>query len=396
MSKKELLLKRILPVAILLTGVLITIVMIKMRSTPERVTRTYSGPLVEVMIVESQEMQIVVPGTGTAQATQLADITPQVSGKVKTISSRMVDGGFFNKGEFLFSIEKIDYELALERAKASLAQAELELMRNQSMAEIAQLEWERIDQQKDGQRQANPLTLYEPQMKAAEAQVASAESVVRQSELDLSRTVMRAPFNCYVKKEQIDVGQYVRAGTPVATVAGTDAVEIVVPMQLEELSWLQVPRNGKSAKGSLATVRMQIGEDIYNWPGRIIRSFGEIDPRTRMAKVIVAVEDPFGKKAKDIEHRPELAPGMFVEVLMHGTELENVIVIPRGALRDNDTVWTVDENDKLQIRQVEIIRREEKTVLVSSGLNEGDKVILTGLAAAADGMLLRPQLLEAD
>jgi RND family efflux transporter MFP subunit len=395
MSKKDLLLKIFLPIIIILVGVIITIGLVKIRSTPQRVAKTYNGPLVEVMVATKMKKQIVVPGTGTVQPTQEADITPRVSGQVQYISSQMVEGGFSKKGELLFSIEKIDYELALERAKASLAQAELELIRNKSLAEIAQLEWSRIDQT-ENDRQATPLTLYEPQLKAAEAQVASARSAVKQAELELKRTVVRAPFNCYVKNEQIDVGQYVRAGNKVASVAGTDAVEIVIPLQLEELAWLQVPRNGKSGDGSVATVRMFIGEKLNEWQGRIVRSYGEIDPRTRMAKVVVAVKDPFGKKQKNTEPPAELSPGMFAEVLLHGTEMPDVFVIPRGAVRDDDTIWTVDENKKLLIKKVKIVRRERQEVLVTAGLEAGDQVILTGLAAAADGMLLRPQLREAE
>ncbi len=394
MSKKDLLLKILLPIVILLVGILLAVALIKTRSTPQRVARSYSGPLVEVMIAEPSMRQIVVPGTGTVQPTQAADITPQVSGQVKYISSRMVEGGFFKKGDLLFTIEKIDYELALERAKANLAQAELELMRNESQAEIARLEWGRIKQGEA--RRANPLTLYEPQLKAAEAQVASAKSVVKQAELDLSRTSVRAPFNCFIRSEQVDIGQYVRAGTRVATVAGTDRVEVVVPLQLEELAWLEIPRNGRKIEGSPATVRILVGEELQEWRGQIVRSFGEIDPRNRMAKVVVAVNDPYGKNQDEGGSKNELAPGMFVEVLMHGTEMTDVFVVPRGAVRDNDTVWTVDENKKLQIKKVGVARREKQEILVSSGLAAGDRVVLTGLAAAADGMLLRPQVREAE
>ncbi len=267
-------------------------------------------------------------------------------------------------------------------------------MRIRSQAEIARLEWERIEQ--DEARRANPLTLYEPQLKAAEAQVDSAGSVVRQAELNLARTTVRAPFNCFIRSEQVDVGQYVRAGNKVATVAGTDRVEIVVPLQLEELTWLKIPRNGRKLDGSPATVRMSIGETLQEWQGQVVRSFGEIDPRNRMAKVVVSVKDPFGKENDEHEPGVELAPGMFAEVLLHGTEIEGVFVIPREAVRDNDTVWTVDENKKLEITKVEIVRRERENVFVSSGLEEGDQVVLTGLAAAADGMLLRPQVREAE
>ncbi|PLX72331.1 MAG: efflux RND transporter periplasmic adaptor subunit [Desulfuromonas sp.] len=391
MSKKEKLLKVGLPILILLVCILITVVMVKTRSVPQKRATAFAGPLIEVMAASAGERQITVLGTGTVQARQEADITPQVSGKVETLAAQMVEGGFFKKGEMLFAIEAVDYRLALERAKASLAQAELELMRNESQAEIARLEWDRIES--DSTKQANPLTLYEPQLKAAKAQVASARSMVEQAELDLARTKVYAPFNCYVRSEQVDIGQYLRAGTAVAKVAGTDEVEIVVPIPLEEQVWLQIPGESTQGAGSTAQVHMQLGEKRFEWSGRISRSLGEVDPQNRMAKVVVAVSDPFGGSV-DGEDRTGLKPGMFVGVTLHGDVLDGVIAIPRQSLRDNDTVWTVTDDDRLKIEKVEIIRRERQEILIASGIEPGARVVLTGLAAAVDGMLLRPQMQE--
>lgn len=80
---------------------------------------------------------------------------------------------------------------------------------------------------------------------------------------------------------------------------------------------------------------------------------------------------------------------------MLGEELADVIAVPRGALRDNDTVWIADSENRLHIRSVDIIRRERDEILVQAGLQAGEQVVLTGLTGAAEGMLLRPNLREA-
>ena len=118
---------------------------------------------------------------------------------------------------------------------------------------------------------------------------------------------------------------------------------------------------------------------------------GEIDPRTRMARVVVTVDQPLstGSSARSLLN--ELLPGMFVEVLLQGKELVDVIAVPRGALRDDDTVWTADQENRLHIRPVEIVRRERDELLVRAGLLAGEQIVLTGLSGAAEGMLLRPQ-----
>lgn len=390
MKRNGLTLKIILPILLLVIGILVTLLLVKTRSVPEPVERSFSGPLVEVMPVSRVDLPVVVSATGTVRARQAVELTPQVSGRVVSISPRMVEGGFFRAGEELFSLERIDYQLAVERARANLAQAELELERTRSLAEIARLEWQRLPQPPGNQ--PTPLTLYQPQLKNAEAQLAAARAAIGQAELDLERTVLRAPFNCYIRSEQVDLGQYLRAGTPVATVAGTDAVEIVVPLPLEELSWLRIPRGERSIRGSQARVVISLQTRQREWLGEIVRAHGEVDPQTRMASVVVAVKDPYGQQ-QTAGPGADLTPGMFVEVWLQGRVLEDVIALPREALRDHETVW-VAEGDRLSIRQVEIARRERTQVLVSSGLEPGDQVVLTGLSAAAEGMQLRPQLAE--
>ena len=236
--------------------------------------------------------------------------------------------------------------------------------------------------------------MYEPQLKSAKAQRDAALANVKLAELNLKRTRVFAPFNCYIRSEQLGIGQFLNAGSPVAAVAGTDQVEIVVPLPLDELSWLQVPRNGVSQKGSIAKVELQSGSQVYHWQGRITRALGEIDPRNRMARVVVTVDDPFSQNEKNTKLLKDLLPGMFVEVNLQGEEISDVVAVPRGALHDNDTVWIVDDENLLHIRAVDILRRERDEVLVLSGLNAGEKIVLTNLSGAAEGMLLRPQLRE--
>jgi RND family efflux transporter MFP subunit len=270
-----------------------------------------------------------------------------------------------------------------------VAQAEFELAQEESNARVARNEWERLA--KDKEEEPNPLVVYEPQLKRARANVASARAAVRQAELDLQRTALKAPFNCRVRSEEIDLGQYVRSGNSAATVAGTETAEIVVPLPLEELYWLSIPRQGSKVKGSPATVKVAAGDQTFIWEGNVVRSLGEVDPRGRMARVVVAVDDPYHLKKSNGDGVPDLEFGMFVEVAIQGDMLTDVFSIPRGALRQDDTVWVVGEEEKLQIRKINVVRRDRETVLIRNDLKEGDRVILTALQGAANGMKLRPR-----
>ena len=383
--------RALLPFLVIVIALVLTFVLVKSRKTPKPHEAPHLGPLVEVGILTKANRQLLISGTGSAQSRYEVSITPQIKGRVSELSPQMVAGGTFQKGELLFAIEDVDYQLAIAHAQANLAQAELELLRNENLADLARKEWHSLNGEKA--LEPNPLVVYEPQLKSARALRDAAQANVKQAELNLQRTRVFAPFACYVRSEQLEIGQFLNAGAPVATVAGIDQIEIVVPLSLDEIVWLQVPRKGTKQRGSLAKVELQSGGRTFHWQGEITRSLGEIDPRNRMARVVVTVIEPFPRRAENnLLH--DLLPGMFVEVHLQGEELSAVIAVPRGALHDNDTVWLVDDNNKLQIREVEILRRERDEVLIRSGLDGSERIVLTNLSGAAEGMLLRPQLRE--
>ncbi len=383
---KRILLK-ILPLLIILGAAVLMVFMIFIRPAPKKEIKENPGALAEVQTIAAVDHQIVVAGTGTVHARKEATITPQVSGKIIYVSDHFASGGFFRKGQLMFEIEKVDYELAVERAKASLAQAELELAREESNARIARMEWENLS--RDRADKPNPLVLYEPQLKRARANVVSANAALKQARLDLERTRVYAPFNCRVRSEDIDVGQYIRSGSNVAVVAGTDEAEIIVPLSIDELQWIKIPRNGTKIKGSEASVKVTSGNGAYMWEGEIVRSLGEVDEKGRMARVVIAVKDPYRLNMRRINGEPDLEVGMFVEVDIYGEKIMDVVLLPRDAIREENTVWIADEQNMLRIRQVDILRSEKANVIVQSGLSDGDRVVITKITGAADGMKLR-------
>ena len=182
-------------------------------------------------------------------------------------------------------------------------------------------------------------------------------------------------------------GQYVRAGIAVGTLLGTDTAEIVVPLPVAALPWIDLPRSG--GRGAAAKVHFAAGDRSYVWPGRLVRSLGEVDPLGRMARLVVAVADPYLMRRQPDDDRPALAVGSFVDLELQGKLLPAVSVIPRRALRDGDTVWLVDQDSLLQIRPVQVLRRERESVVIGDGLQDGDRVIVTALAGAADGLKVR-------
>lgn len=387
MSLKNKLLKIVLPVVIIIAGFAGMKLLVLSRPAPIKETRRNPGVLVEVFSVKKESRPVIVSGTGTVGPRQVAGITPQVGGRITYLAPGFVAGGFFRKGDLLFRIEDTDYILAIERAKAALAKAEYDLATVKSQARVARIEWERL---KFGEKaEPNPLVFYEPQLKNARAGVDSAKAALQQAELDLARTSVHAPFTCLIRSEEIDLGQYVTVGKSVATVAGTAAAEIIVPLPLKEMQWLRIPRLDSRGNGSPAKVTLTVGGRVLTWEGRVVRSLGEVDPRGRMARVVVTVGDPYNLEKGHPDDRPNLEFGTFVDVEITGKKLSEVFVVPRLALREGNCVWTMDEEMKLRIKPVEVVRREREHLVILDSFKEGDLVVLTNISGAAEGMKLR-------
>jgi RND family efflux transporter MFP subunit len=372
----------ILGLAVLITGKLI-----QHRSTPKRLIHQSSGSVVTVVTVKPTNLHLQVSGTGLVKPLLEVGVAPRISGAVVFTSSRLVQSGFFKKGEVLFKIENTDSMLALEQAKADLAKNELELARIQGQADIARQEWQLLNENKG---EPHPLVVYTPQLTSARAMVASAEARVKLAELDVRRTTVAAPFNCFIRNKNVDIGQYVRDGNVVLNLVGTDQAEIVVPLSLVDIAMISVPDPLSKDKGSPVTVRLNVGGMSHVWKGYIDRFSGEVDPASRMLDVIALVDDPYLLTDKTDQTMP-LVMGSFVTVDIGGRLYENVVQIPRRGLHDGSVVWIAKDDSTLEIRPVTVLRKNHDNIIISQGLEEGDRVILTPLRGASPGMKLRVQ-----
>lgn len=378
-NKMKLFLKITLPFLILIIGVVAFKKMAELKKAPQRQHQLQQGILVDTGELRRSDHQVKVFATGTVQSEQEIGLVPQVSGTVTWISSALVAGGFFKKGDLLLKIEAVDYRLAVERATAEVARAKLSLATEKERARIALSEWNRVEL--NGKGTPSPLVTREIQLQQEEANLAAANANLKLAELNFERTQIRAPFSGRVRSENVDFGQYLRSGNSIATLAGTDRAEIHVPVAASELAWLDMAKPGR--------VRAQIrvpgleGE----WQGKLMRTLGEIDAKSRQATLIVAVDDPYSLGRTGGAPLPS---GQFVEVELHGRTLEDIYKIPRKALRSNSTIWLADSADRLVIHPAKVIRRERDSVIIKADTDESRKLILSALTGVANGTLLRP------
>ncbi len=375
----------LIPLAVVIAGIAGMQWLSAKKTPPVKEARKNPGALVATMNVLLENRPTMVWATGTVQPRMIADIVPQISGKVIRLDPAFVTGGVFKKGDLLFRVEAVDYELAAQTSRAAVAKAEYEIAEIESKARVARLEWERIQMKKKSR--PNPLVLYVPQLKNARAALASAQADLEQRLTDIRRTKIYAPFNCRIRSESIDPGQYITTGSSVAVVCGTDSAEVVTPVSFADLQWIPLSqKQDKKIRSRSASVRMDVEGQFFTWQGWVDRTLGEVDPKGRMARLVIGVPDPYGLISR--KNSFDLAEGLFVEVLIKGKTIENIACIPAGTLRPNSIVWVMNDKQCLEFRKVKFVRREKQIVLVR-GLKEGEKLILTYLAGAVPGMKLR-------
>ena len=363
-------------------------IMIAHRKPPARIQFKSSGALVETITVKAENKTVIVKGHGTIIPRRVANIVPQVSGQIVWVNPRFVEGSVFQKGDCLFKIETIDYETAVKQIKAELKDAEYQLAKIESDARVARLQWDKWQARGNNSTlPPNPLVLYGPQLERAKAIAEAKKATLKQAMKNLERTRVTTPFNCMIRAETVGLGQYVRSGETLGSLFETDALEVEVPLELSRLSWLNIPRKGETGKGSPARISLKVGSDTCTWDGVVTRSLGEVNPTGRMVRVVAVIKDPY--KRIENKSRPDLALGMFVDISFIGKTIRNVVPVPIAAVRDNKTVWTVDKNNTLHIKQVQWAWSGDNEVWVTRGLHEGEEIITSSLAAAVEGIKVR-------
>jgi RND family efflux transporter MFP subunit len=379
-------LKVVLPLAVVVVGVVIATAMIASREEPQTREVEVPVPAVRVAPVELRDVQLVVRSQGTVSPRTESVLVPEVSGRVTGVAASFASGGFFEEDDVLVEIDAHDYRQAVVQARAAVAQAELRLEQERAEAEVALQEWSDL-----GQGEAPPLTRREPQMAEARAAVDAAKAALERAERDLARTRVRAPYAGRVRSKEVDVGQFVTKGTPLARVYAVDFAEIRLPLPDDDLAYLDLPLvyRGESDRGPGPRVVLSahFAGRTHVWHGRIVRTEGEIDARSRMIHAVARVKDPYARS--DDPDRPPLAAGLFVEAEIEGRRVSEVAVLPRTALRGDDQVLVVSDDERLRFRKVEILRRAQDEVIVASGLADGERVCVSPLGVVTEGMRVR-------
>ena len=378
--------KALLPVAVIAFGGLSAYVLISARSEVVVAPPKVPLPLVRAMTVETRDVQLQIEAHGIVTPRTRTSLVSQVAGQIISVSPAFANGGFFKTGDVLLTVDPRDYELAVDRARAVVAQAQVRLAREEEEADLARQEWQRL-----GNGEATDLALRKPQLADARAALQAARASQEQARLAFERTRIRAPYEGRVLSKIVDLGQYVNPGAPVARIYAVDYAEIRLPVPHEQLAYLDLVYNARNELEPASRPKVLVHADFagapHTWHGEIVRIEGEIDARTRMVNLVARVDAPYDRG--DDGGRAPLYAGLFVEVEILGRVARNITVVPRAAIRGSDQVLVIDEDNRLRYRRVNLLRLEAESALVRSGLAGGERVCISTLDAVVEGMQVR-------
>lgn len=432
-------LRRLLVVPPVLVGVGILAWQIAGREAPEKAPASEIARPVRVIAVEPTTYVPRATGFGHVEPGTVWNAVAEVSGRVVERHVDLEPGKLFGAGTAILRIDPADYELAVSRIEATLDGIEAELAQldveeantrasveierralalatddlgrkrtllrqgNVSQAAVDEAERAVLTQRQRVQELENALNLLPARRAVLEAEQALEEAQLEEAELDLARTVIRVPFDARVAEVEVEEGQFVAVGEVLAVADSLDVAEVAAQVPVPQMSVLFRGDKGFATVGAEefgvvldrfgldAVVRFAFGDAEVRWQARVDRISPQIDPETRTVGVVVAVDQPYRQAVPG--RRPPLVKNMYVRVEVFGEPRTGVFVVPRVALHPEagqSVVYVADAEDRLVRRPVETSVVQGDLAVLAAGLAAGERVVVTDLIPAIDGMLLAP------
>ncbi len=415
-------------------GVFAVVYAVRSREAPTRIERDERTTAVRV--VEAKSLRVVprAVGHGSVKPGKVWEAVGEVGGTVVYRHPELQRGAILTAGTELLRIDPTDYRHAVAEIEANIRAADSQLAlldvravnteRSLAIEErnlaLTRKQFERTREllrrgavsQSDADREEravlageqavqnlrNSVRLLPAERAAQRAQRDRLKSQLETARRNLDRTTVVAPFTCRIAAVNVELAQFAAKGQVLVEADSVDVAEVIAQVPMSRVLALLQARVGPALElGTViprlreelqAIVRLHSGDVAIEWPARFSRMSDTVDPRTRTVGVIVAVDQPY--RQAQVGRRPPLIKNMYVEVELRGTPRPGAVVMPRAALRGNQ-VYVVGPENRLEFRAVEESFTQANFVVLRSGLEPGERVVVSDLPFAAEGMLLRPE-----
>ncbi|MEE2760410.1 MAG: efflux RND transporter periplasmic adaptor subunit [Pseudomonadota bacterium] len=427
--------KQFLIIGPLLIGIAVVAFYVRNRAEPERTDAGETARKVRVITVRDTKVVPRALAFGTVTPGTVWEAVAEIQGKVVAIHPQMKTGAILPKGTRLLVIDPADYRLALKSAEADAgvitaqlaelagrrANTEASLAIENRLLAIAERELERkrqlvrsrvasasaadaeernlLAREQSAQSLRNILNLLPAEKQRLKAQLSAARIRIENARRDLGRTTFTLPFDARIAQVNVEKAQVAKSGQTLVIADSIDVSEVAAQLPVDKM--LQLLEPGRFAGitpgramakienilGLTPIIRLKSGNLVNTWNGRVARVADRLDPKTRTIGVIVAIDNPYDIAIGD--PRPPLAKNMYVEVELRGRPRSGQIVAPLSALRDGKA-FVVTRNNRLEIRAVDLRLILGGFAVIKSGLRAGERIVISDLIPAIDGMLLDP------
>lgn len=348
----------VLVAGVLLAGLALNAILSSTSTTPRQKVVGSSTIPVEVIHPSIIDKPFKVSGAGVIQSRNTIDLSPQVSGRVISVSLNLASGGSFKAGDVLFRLDGSSLRAVLDQSLADLSSAQADLRVEQAEAAVAIEEWELINPEEP----VPPLVAREPQISQAEAAVQSAKAGLEEAQLDLSRVNFSLPFDGRIVSTTIEVGQNLTSGQSYGNAYDATSLEISVPVNARVLNYL-APAEGRQAR---IYERDGLTQRTRSFAAKVVRVDAELDSETRQATVTLAFT----------EETP-LLPGTFIEVEIDGPIIPNAHLVPEQAVSEDRIIWVVSQGT-LATREPQFLFPEDGFV-VTEAFDFADGIVVSPL-----------------
>lgn len=345
------------------------------------------APVVRAIKLDVIDHQINIVAMGNVVAARKINLVSQVKGKIIASHPDFLPGGIVSKGETLVKINALDYELIAVQKNSDVVRAKNDLSIEMGKQSVAKKEYRLLGA--DLAIKDQELILRKPQLRLTKASLVSAEAKLKQAQLDVARTAIKAPFNALIESNSVNTGSWQSVGTNLASLIDINNYWVTISLPTDRLAFLQIPEfNSKNASKAVIKYPSAWGENTR--AGKIKRLQPNIDSKIRMAKLTVEVNDPLSLKASN-KNKPKLLLGSFVELHLAAKKLNHVVQIPRRAVRDGNKIWLID-NNKLNIVPIKPVWKNKNFVFIDAkSLDINKKLIISDLSSPIEAMKLKLQ-----
>lgn len=333
--------------------------------------REAPAPVVGVVTVHPQTVALTVELPGRLESLRTADVRAQVGG---IIQKRLFqEGSYVRAGQPLYQIDSSTYEASLESARAqlataqaTLAKADADLARYKPLVAADAISKQEYDAAVTAKR-------------SAEAGVKAAQAAIKSAGISLNRSRITAPISGFIGQSKVSEGTLLNAGdaTVLATIRQTNPMYVNVTQSASEVMKLRRQiAEGKllAADGAIAVgIKFDDGT-VYPEKGRLLFADPTVNESTGQITLRAAVPND----------QNILMPGLYVRVLMDQVAVDNAFIVPQQAVTrgTKDTVMIVNAQGGMEPREVTVAQQQGANWIITSGLKDGDKVVVEGISIA--------------